>query len=209
MSKPETKEPRRRASAHARRGEIIEHAIAMFGERGFNGLTIQSLAERCEISNAGLLYYFGSKDDLLLAVLDEFDLREREIMEPLVAAAERGTGGQVSTRDAVSNLFGAMIGRLAANPSVTRFLLVLQAEATDPSHIAYAWFRERDRLAQDLFASLVTGLVPNPQSTARQLSAMMSGLGLQWLRHGQSFDLQNEWSLAAATILGSLTLSDK
>jgi AcrR family transcriptional regulator len=61
-----------------RRAAMLDEAICMLGEHGFNGLTVQGLAERCAISNAGLLYYFAAKDELLLAVLDEFELRERE-----------------------------------------------------------------------------------------------------------------------------------
>lgn len=57
---------------------MLDEAICMLGEHGFNGLTVQGLAERCAISNAGLRYYFAAKDELLLAVLDEFELRERE-----------------------------------------------------------------------------------------------------------------------------------
>ncbi|MFM6831421.1 MAG: TetR/AcrR family transcriptional regulator [Novosphingobium sp.] len=188
--------PRRSTASNARRGEILEQAIAMFGERGFNGLTIQSLAERCEISNAGLLYYFGNKDDLLLAVLDEFDLREREIMEPLVAAAECGTGTADVTRAAVRDLFTTMVGRLAQNVTTTRFLLTLQAEATDKDHIAHDWFRERDRLAHELFTSLLSAIVTDGAATARRLQAHVYGLSLLWLRNDRSFDLSAEWNEA-------------
>lgn len=192
---------RRKAPPAARRGEFLDQALAMFGERGFNGLTIQSLAERCGISNAGLLYYFGSKDELLLAVLDELDLREREAMEPLVAAAERGTGGAATTLESVRNLLATMLARQIQTPTTTRFLLVLRAEATDREHIAHDWFRERDRLAHELFDALLKGLVPDSAETARNLTALMQGLGLQWLREDQAFDLMATWNRACALLL--------
>lgn len=105
----------------ARRAAILNEAIRMLGKHGYNGLTVQALAERCDISNAGLLYYFGSKDELLLAVLDEFELREREIMTPLVERAELRRDDPAAARQAFVALQRAMVQRFMDRPDMARF----------------------------------------------------------------------------------------
>jgi len=69
-----------------RREQILDETIRILGEQGYHGFTIQELAKRCGLSNAGLLYYFGSKDLLLIAVLDEIrNIVSRRIGAPPTA----------------------------------------------------------------------------------------------------------------------------
>lgn len=186
-------EVKRRQKPQVRRAQILEEAICMLGDHGFNGLTVQALAERCGISNAGLLYYFRSKDELLLAVLDEFELRERESMRPFVAAIEACGGEPGPTWTAIMRLFEQMVARFADRPELARLLFVLQSEALDRTHIAHAWFRQREDMTLELFASLIAGFAPDPVSTGRLVMSTMHGLGQHWLRQDMAFDLLGEW----------------
>lgn len=180
---------------------ILDEGIRALGEHGFNGLTVQALAKRCGISNAGLLYYFGSKDEILLAVLDELERRETELIAPVIAAMANRANTPAAAWTAAIEVLRTMAGRFMAQAAQTRFAVVVHAESLDQTHPAHAWFNERERLTLDLFASLVTEIVPHPQSTARQLLGLMQGLGLQWLRADKSFDLLEEWNRAVAVLL--------
>ncbi|MFX8887406.1 helix-turn-helix domain-containing protein, partial [Acinetobacter baumannii] len=55
----------------ARREEIISAAIEEFSRHGFRGRGIKQLAARLGRREAGLFHHFGTKADLLLAVLRE------------------------------------------------------------------------------------------------------------------------------------------
>jgi AcrR family transcriptional regulator len=195
------RKPRNRQKPQVRRTAILGEAIHMLGEHGFNGLTVQGLAERCVISNAGLLYYFASKDELLLAVLDEFELREREVMTPLVEACEACERHSPEAWRGMVDLLERMVARFTQRPELARLLFVLQAEALDRTHLAHGWFRERETLTLDLFAALLAGFVPDPAATSRHLLAAMHGLGQHWLRQDMAFDLIGEWRSLAALIL--------
>ena len=61
-----------------RREQIIAVAITVFGEYGYAGGSIRTIADRVGISHATLLQHFGSKEGLLTAVLEEWDRRTVE-----------------------------------------------------------------------------------------------------------------------------------
>ncbi|MDM7968935.1 MAG: helix-turn-helix domain-containing protein [Paracoccaceae bacterium] len=61
-----------------RRDRIIAAARALFAERGVDATTITDIAEACEISAPTVFNYFGSKDGILIAIIDEGTRAARE-----------------------------------------------------------------------------------------------------------------------------------
>lgn len=62
---------RREREREARRTALLEAARALLLERGFAGTTTKAIAERCELSEATLFFYFGSKEEILVSLLFE------------------------------------------------------------------------------------------------------------------------------------------
>lgn len=60
----------RKARGEASRRAIIEAAIAGIAEQGIAGATLDALARRAGVSKPLLLFHFGSKDGLLVAMLE-------------------------------------------------------------------------------------------------------------------------------------------
>lgn len=69
-----------------RRQQILDRALAVFDERGFEGTSLRALGEAIGVSHAALRHYFDSREQLLLEVLREADGRALE------AAEESGLG---------------------------------------------------------------------------------------------------------------------
>ncbi|MEU3854264.1 TetR/AcrR family transcriptional regulator [Streptomyces sp. NPDC029554] len=61
--------PRRRTPAPPRE-DVLAAAMAMIAERGLEKLTMAALGREVGMSSGHLLYYFGSKDELLLRTLE-------------------------------------------------------------------------------------------------------------------------------------------
>ncbi|MBM3556064.1 MAG: TetR/AcrR family transcriptional regulator [Alphaproteobacteria bacterium] len=62
---------RREREREARRSAVLEAARALLLEKGFSGTTTKLIAERCELSEATLFFYFESKDEILVSLLFE------------------------------------------------------------------------------------------------------------------------------------------
>ena len=76
---PQDAEPGLRDRKKARRREdIIAAAIELFGKKGVDATTIADIAEACDVSAPTIFNYFGSKDGILVALVEEGTQRKRE-----------------------------------------------------------------------------------------------------------------------------------
>lgn len=190
-----------RAKPEHRREQILEEAVRLIGELGYYGFTIQELAQRCQLSNPGLLHYFGSKEALLIALLVDRDRRDAEAVTSIAGVSRRGETEPTLTLRQVFDLFRATVVRNASQPELVRLYAVLQAEALNIDHPAHDYFTARKARTIDAFARMVAPYVADPRSTALQLTAMMGGLEQEWLRTDGGFDIVAEWDRVAAKLL--------
>jgi AcrR family transcriptional regulator len=201
-----------RTDPNLRRQQILEEAIRLIGLQGYNGLTIQDLARRCGLTNGGLLYYFESKERLLIAILENRDRRETAIIHADIEIERTASGRANYTRHTVLQIFRSIVARSALQPELLRFHTVLQAEALNRDHPAYTYFLRREVMVLRDFAKALTGHVDNPDDAARQILALMAGLEQQWLRADMAFDLTHTFEEAIALVLPwakAMTKKDK
>ncbi|WP_430647905.1 TetR/AcrR family transcriptional regulator [Agromyces sp. GXS1127] len=161
----------------AKREEILAAALDVIALHGYGRASVRELADAVGLSQAGLLHYFGSKEELFAAVLrkrDELDLaRAREEIEA------------TSTFEG----FRRIIGRNAEVPGLIQLYVRLSAEATDAAHPAHAFFAERTRTLRDLVAADLRRLQAEgtvradleADRAATLLLAAADGLQVQWL----------------------------
>ena len=62
---------RRAREREARKEAVLDAARSMLLEKGFKGTTTKGIAERCELSEATLFFYFTNKDEILVSLLFE------------------------------------------------------------------------------------------------------------------------------------------
>ncbi len=62
---------RREKEKAARRKTILQAALQVFGSQGYHGTRMDAIAEIAQLGKATLYYYFKSKDELLLAILED------------------------------------------------------------------------------------------------------------------------------------------
>ncbi|MEV6065043.1 TetR/AcrR family transcriptional regulator [Nocardia sp. NPDC052001] len=162
-----------------RREQILDAALRTIAERGYLATSVAELAEAVGLSQGGLLHYFGSKEELFVAVL-----RRRD--ETDVAAAAEYT----------PEAFIDVVRRNARVPGLIELFTHMQAAAADPRHPAHDYMRERYRLGIEGFShSLRTlrdaGRLPahlDPDDAATTLFALADGLQSRWLID-PSFDM--------------------
>ena len=69
---------------------ILGEATRLFAARGFDGTSVQSIADAVGIRKPSLLYHFPSKDELRRAVLDSLLAHWNEVLPRLMLAATSG-----------------------------------------------------------------------------------------------------------------------
>ena len=115
--------------------------MAVFAARGFRGSALAEVAEKVGVSPANLVYHFGSKEGLLLAVIAERDRRAGDVLISDLAPA----GGLASIRGAVR-----FAEQSEHEPGLAALHTVLQIESFEPDSPAHAYFAERSRLLRRL-----------------------------------------------------------
>ncbi|CAN7483928.1 TetR/AcrR family transcriptional regulator [Rhizobacter sp. LjRoot28] len=76
---PARKEPTRTNDPERTKANILEVAEGEFGEKGLAGARIDAIAAATNTSKRMIYYYFGSKEGLYLAVLEESYRRVRDV----------------------------------------------------------------------------------------------------------------------------------
>lgn len=160
------------------RDKILRGALDYFGQYGYWGSTMRDIARSVGLSQAGLLHHFGSKTELLTAVLEERD-RDTE---------ERTRFGQEMSQTELDNI-AAIVVYNATQPTIVRMFTTLSAEATSEEHPAHQYFRDRyvrisaliaDRLRMGAASGEIAPL-EDYEAASRVTLAVMYGLQVQWL----------------------------
>jgi AcrR family transcriptional regulator len=195
-----------RLPAAQRRRQIVDETTRLIGERGFWALSMQEVADACGLTVPGLLHHVGSKDGLLLAVLDHRDEADFISLAEQLGVALHDWQGPWPSQVSLPEACAALVRRNATQPEIVRLYSVLQAESLAPDHPAFTYFAERQQRALLGFAALAEDRTPDPMSLARQVMAMMDGLQIQWLRDPETTDLVAEWQAAARKLFANLRL---
>ncbi len=195
-----------RLPAAQRRRQIVDVTTRLIGERGFWALSMQEVADACGLTVPGLLHHVGSKDGLLLAVLDHRDEADFISLAEQLGVDLHDWRGPWPSQVSLPEACAALVRRNATQPEIVRLYSVLQAESLAPDHPAFTYFAERQQRALLGFAALAEDLTPDPMSLARQVMAMMDGLQIQWLRDPETTDLVAEWQAAARKLFADLRL---
>lgn len=69
---------------------ILAAAMELFGTQGFEATSIRQIAERCDLTDAAVLYHFGSKRRILAAIWNEvFEGGPENDVDPATSVAEQ------------------------------------------------------------------------------------------------------------------------
>ncbi|GAA4869016.1 TetR/AcrR family transcriptional regulator [Actinomycetospora straminea] len=68
--------------------EILSTAAELFGERGYDAVSLDDVAERLDVTKGSLYYYFPGKDELAVAAIETLGADWTGRLERLAATAE-------------------------------------------------------------------------------------------------------------------------
>jgi AcrR family transcriptional regulator len=170
-----TAQPRRRLSAPDRRAAILDDALEVFSDRGFNQASLDDVAARGGISKALIYEHFASKRELQLALLDSF---VHELIARVVGAIGAAESNEARLRAGIEAFLEFAEDRPAA-------LRLLTRNISDPDA-----GEAIDRLREEAAGAVATMMVadappPQPgdlavQETSALLAHLIAG-GIQFM----------------------------
>lgn len=195
-----------RPATLARRREILDAAVDVFGRRGYASGSLQEIADRVGMTHAGVLHHFGSKHQLLLEVLvhrDETDVAQLE--------GRHIPDGMALFRHLVRTAF-----RNAQRPGIVQAYTVLSAEATTEDHPGHPYFVDRyatlrRELADAFRVVCAEHGVEEPATVAKGAAAVlavMDGLQVQWLLAPDAVELAEASAFAIEAIVRAVVGPD-
>lgn len=170
------------AAADPRRAAIIDASLALFAKAGYLNSSLAKIAAEAGTSATVITHHFGSKQRLLMAVLEAREERTVRTFGRL----DPDSGG-----DDVRALFREVLALAAYNltqPGLIQLYTKLSAEAGDSAHPAHAYFAERYERVAGALASVLQRSVDagqlkpgtDPENIAREILAVSDGLQVQW-----------------------------
>ena len=162
----------------AKREEILATALEVIADRGYNRATLRDLADAANLSITGLVHHFGTREELLMAVLqrrDEADVRDYYQEPP-------------ETSDAMVDGLERLVSHNAAVPGLVKLYTNLAADAAAPEHPAHEYFQHRYQQSLQMGREMLGGLQDRGEvrqdvdadDLAMLVMAAVDGLQLLW-----------------------------
>jgi AcrR family transcriptional regulator len=187
---PKSHPTRKRLSAEDRRAAILEAALEVFSRHGYNGASIDEIANAAGISKALIYEHFPSKKDLHVSLLEG---HVQDIFVRLAQTADTKDPGEVRLRNGVNAFFEwaethrdafRLLFRDTFEPEVAAVLDRLQNQATGAIAALMASEPGLQRGGDDVDLALAI------EAMAQQLSGGVQSLAIWWQQHP---DVEREW----------------
>lgn len=109
------------------REAVLDAAERLMAEQGYGAATVAALVELADVPPSSIYHYFGSKEGVLLAVMERGARRFFEALPDF----ERRTGSQVEHLRALVETVARALER---NPDFLRILVVMAAQPVNADH---------------------------------------------------------------------------
>ena len=160
--------------------DILDAATTIFATHGYLGGSLRDIARELDLSLTSIVHHFGTKYELLEAVLERADKTEGdEAFDFAAACAEHG----------VAHVTLERVRAGLERPGILRLFAILSSESSAPEHPAHDWFvqryrRKTEELAAAFAFDQTQGRVDrsrDPHLLSRLLIGAWDGIQLQWL----------------------------
>lgn len=196
------RQTRNRPETLARRREILDAAVEIFGSKGFVSGTLGDIAEQVGMTHAGILHHFGSKDQLLLEVLEHRDASDVAHLD-----GQHIPDGMPLFRHLVRTAF-----LNAQRAGIVQAYAVLSAESVTDDHPGREFFERRYRTLRAEVAHAFAVVceekgVSDPRrigDASAAILAVMDGLQVQWLLEPDALDLGTASEFAIEAIVSAV-----
>ena len=177
-----------------RRTALVNATIAEIGARGSLDITVGQIAKRAGMSTALAHHYFGGKDQIFLAAM-------QQILRDFGAEVRRGLHAAPSSRARADALIEACFAPSCFAPAtISAWMTLYASAATNPDTLRLLRVYQQ-RLQSNLIHAL-RPISPDPVAHAEVIAALIDGLYLRAaLSRSKSAAAARDTALATLSIL--------
>jgi AcrR family transcriptional regulator len=169
-----------RLTADARREQILDVAIDVFGKSGYYGASMNDIAEAAGVTKPVLYQHFDSKGDLYGALLDEVGNR-------MLASIAKATANAPDGREQTELGFQAYFRWVAQRHD--EFMLLFGGSARHEAEFSAQIRRITDEAADTIAPLIAVDIEPDQRRTlAHALVGLAEGASRRLVGLGQDFD---------------------
>jgi AcrR family transcriptional regulator len=196
MEKPATLWDRSRQAVVA---EIVDTALTLFAEQGYEATTMAQVAARAGVSQRSLFRYFGTKEDLVCG--------DQEALGDLLVATVEAQAPEVSTWDALRAGFTTI---LTASNHTPQRVLEISTLIFDNPPLRARYFEKRLKWQRALAPviekrmGIDSGEIPDARAMGviATVFACVDTASELWVRHGGKADAFELYEQALAAVRG-------
>ena len=192
----------------SRQREITAAAVELISRGGIQSLTIRALAERIGVSEAAIYRHFGSKSEILSAILDSFDKVASDVLD--VALVSEGMA-----LDGIGAFFVDRCARLSKEPDLARVMFAEENFQDDPKlaeRVLRIMHSHREAVAGLIARGVASGDIRGDVDSKSLFRIIFGPLRLlikQWCLSGSAFDLEREGRALWSSIRKLLEVESK
>jgi len=150
--------------------EILEHATRLFAERGYDGTTLQDIADAIGITRPGLYHYISSKEQLLAALVRDVS----ENTAHTVRAVRLRT--DLSSVEKLRTVVRGLVLQRAGAPE--RFRVLDRTEAALPEEVATLHLKARREVLAEVRTIIEEGVSRGEFRPRDERLAALSVIGM-------------------------------
>ncbi|MFB7239300.1 TetR/AcrR family transcriptional regulator [Streptomyces sp. NPDC056269] len=202
MTKPQTTR-KKRANGVESRQRILDAAVEIAGERGYEGTSIAAVSTKCGLPASSIYWHFKDKDDLIAAVIERS-------FETWLAAVELPSEETGTPLERVTAMAGKVGKSLIDAPDFLRLGLMLALERRPAEPRGRTVFLQVRDIARAKIADMAQELVPGlDKKSVHALTtyavAGADGLFVQREINGDDVDLVAMFELHAQLVYEAAT----
>lgn len=173
------------------RKQILDAALNIVAVEGFNQTTLAKISHAVGLTEAGVLHYFSSVDDLLVQVLKQRDMKD-------IAASTESLPDLIAQMQELANnpehFIAEILSVVSKNtntPGLVELYANMSVKAADPKSSAHAYFAFRGTVERTIVGHTVKKVFHKQHRTtsipvedvARLMQALIDGLQFEWLQN--------------------------
>ena len=153
---------------------ILEAALTLFAEKGYDGTSVEEIANAVGIRAPSLYKHYKGKEDILNALIDSAEARYEEMF-----GSERNIGKVPGTREEFIKMTMGRIAFTMQDPVIRRMRMLLVQEQFRNERISEVTTRHQLDGIQRMFSKILKGMMDegivrkdDPELVAAELTAL-------------------------------------